>query len=192
MGISHAFFGFGALVCPLVATQFAQDNLQYWNYFYLCTMGLAVLSAVTVGAVYRFRREEDIFRSAGYVGFGSAISETAQVESATQSSKTSIDDPMEPPTLDVDPPSALTTSKYKRTFTTPLVYMAALYNWIYVGIEIAIGGWVVTYIIKVRGGNSHSGYVSSGYFGKLALGRLAQIWMSKCVSRTPCDSFPDC
>lgn len=64
-------------------------------------------------------------------------------------------------------------------------------------------GWIVTYIIDERGGNSSSGYISSGYWGGgtvhrnsryivslttrlagLTLGRIALIWFSNRVSST--------
>lgn len=31
--------------------------------------------------------------------------------------------------------------------------------------KVTIGGWIVTYIINVRGGGPSSGYVSAGFFG---------------------------
>ena len=40
MSILHAVYGVGALVCPLVATQFA--TLEHWSYQYLTSLGLAL------------------------------------------------------------------------------------------------------------------------------------------------------
>lgn len=40
MSILHAVYGVGALVCPLVATQFA--TLEHWSYQYLTSLGLAI------------------------------------------------------------------------------------------------------------------------------------------------------
>lgn len=68
---------------------------------------------------------------------------------------------------------------------------------VYVGVEVTIGGasvlgvqsiqtqlllgWIVTYIIDVRGGGASSGYISSGFFGGLTLGRIALVWINKRV-----------
>jgi hypothetical protein len=41
LSILHAVYGIGALVCPLVATQFAQ--IPRWHFHYLCSLGLAVM-----------------------------------------------------------------------------------------------------------------------------------------------------
>jgi len=42
-------------------------------------------------------------------------------------------------------------------------------------------GWIVTYIIDERGGGAASGYVSSGFFGGLALGRVVLLWLNALV-----------
>ena len=76
-------------------------------------------------------------------------------------------------------------NKYRQIFRLKEVHLLALFILIYVGVEVTLGGeyvcswpervynrswfmctgWTVTYIIKVRGGGSSSGYVSSGFFG---------------------------
>ena len=43
------------------------------------------------------------------------------------------------------------------------------------------GGWIVTYIIDERHGSSNSGYISSGYWGGLTIGRIALLWVNKKV-----------
>lgn len=48
---------------------------------------------------------------------------------------------------------------------TRVVHLLAFFILIYVGVEVTIGGWIVTYIIEVRGGGSSAGYISSGFFG---------------------------
>jgi hypothetical protein len=42
-------------------------------------------------------------------------------------------------------------------------------------------GWIVTFIINERGGGPASGYISSGFFGGLMLGRVALLWVNKKV-----------
>ncbi|KAG2354067.1 hypothetical protein BDR07DRAFT_1430916 [Suillus spraguei] len=39
-------------------------------------------------------------------------------------------------------------------------------------VEVIMGGWMVTYIIDVRGGGPSSGYISSGFWGGLMTGRI--------------------
>ncbi|KIY46714.1 MFS general substrate transporter [Fistulina hepatica ATCC 64428] len=58
------------------------------------------------------------------------------------------------------------------------VHLLAFFILVYVGVE---AGWIVTFIIKVRGGGASSGYISSGFFGGLMLGRVALLWVNKTV-----------
>lgn len=44
-----------------------------------------------------------------------------------------------------------------------------------------MGGWIVTYIINVRGGGPSSGYISSGFFGGLTLGRVGLLWVNRLI-----------
>ncbi|KAK0482205.1 MFS general substrate transporter [Armillaria novae-zelandiae] len=52
---------------------------------------------------------------------------------------------------------------------------------VYVGVEVTIGGWSVTYVINLRNGGKNSGYISSGFFGGLTLGRVGLLWVNKKV-----------
>jgi len=50
-------------------------------------------------------------------------------------------------------------------------------------VEVTLGGWIVTYVIEVRGGGPSSGYISSGFFGGLTFGRVALLWVNSKVVR---------
>ncbi|KAG2050035.1 MFS general substrate transporter [Suillus hirtellus] len=75
------------------------------------------------------------------------------------------------------------------------VHLLAAFTLLYVGVEVTLGGWIVTYILDVRGGGPSSGYVSSGFFGGmqqralvdfdlssyplgLMIGRVALLWLN--------------
>jgi fucose permease len=53
----------------------------------------------------------------------------------------------------------------KEILSNKAVHFLALFILIYVGVEVTIGGWIVTYIIEERGGGPSAGYISSGFFG---------------------------
>ncbi len=61
------------------------------------------------------------------------------------------------------------------------MHALALFSLIYVGTEVTIGGWSVTYVQEKRNGNSNAGYISSGFFAGLMLGRLLLMWLNKKV-----------
>ncbi|GJJ15712.1 hypothetical protein Clacol_009990 [Clathrus columnatus] len=61
------------------------------------------------------------------------------------------------------------------------VHTMAVYLLVYVGVEVTLGGWIVTYIIDKRGGNHNSGYISSGFFGGLTLGRMVLHFVTRFI-----------
>ncbi|KAG1748273.1 MFS general substrate transporter [Suillus paluster] len=72
-------------------------------------------------------------------------------------------------------------SQFKQILGLREVHLLAFFILVYVGVEVTVGGWMVTYIIDVRGGGPSSGYISSGFFGGLMLGRVGLLWVNKKV-----------
>ncbi|KAF8877279.1 MFS general substrate transporter [Infundibulicybe gibba] len=70
-------------------------------------------------------------------------------------------------------------TKFRQIMSLKSVHFLAFFILVYVGIEVTIGGWIVTFLIDVRGGGSSAGYVSSGFFGGLMVGRIALLWLNK-------------
>ncbi|KAF7977329.1 hypothetical protein HWV62_4107 [Athelia sp. TMB] len=74
-----------------------------------------------------------------------------------------------------------THSKIRQVLSLKAVHLLACFIFAYVGVEVTIGGWIVTFIIDVRGGGASSGYISAGFFGGLMVGRVALLWVNKKV-----------
>ncbi|KAK7039471.1 MFS domain-containing protein, partial [Favolaschia claudopus] len=72
-------------------------------------------------------------------------------------------------------------SNFRQILSLKSVHVMALFILVYVGVEVTIGGWITTYIIDVRGGGPSAGYISSGFFGGLMVGRVALLWLNKLV-----------
>jgi len=70
-------------------------------------------------------------------------------------------------------------SKFAEMMKSKAVQLMAFFILVYVGGEVTIGGWIVTFISEKRGGGGNAGYVSSGFFGGLTLGRLFLIWVNQ-------------
>ncbi|ETW81878.1 hypothetical protein HETIRDRAFT_417929 [Heterobasidion irregulare TC 32-1] len=136
--------GAGALVAPLASTQFAQ--LEHWSFQYLISLSLCLLNTVLLIAVFRFKSQDECFKS-----IGEAVGEHGTSKDNT----------------------------YKQIFKQKAVHLLSLFILAYVGVEVTIGGWIVTYIIRFRDGGPSSGYISSGFFGGLALGRIALLWVNQ-------------
>ncbi|KAA1472114.1 MFS general substrate transporter [Dentipellis sp. KUC8613] len=72
-------------------------------------------------------------------------------------------------------------SKYRQIFRLKELHLLAFFIFVYVGVEVTLGGWIVTYVRQVRGGGASSGYISAGFFGGLMVGRVALLWVNKAV-----------
>ncbi|KZT69016.1 MFS general substrate transporter [Daedalea quercina L-15889] len=76
-------------------------------------------------------------------------------------------------------------------FVSPLVatHFATVQHWSFhyiIAASIAASnihecqiGWIVTFVEDKRGGNATAGYISSGFFGGLMLGRLVLLWFNR-------------
>nr|GAT48810.1 predicted protein [Mycena chlorophos] len=67
----------------------------------------------------------------------------------------------------------------RQILSTKAAHMLALFLFVYVGTEVSIGGWIVSFLISRRSGSAATGYVSSGFFGGLTLGRVILIPINK-------------
>jgi hypothetical protein len=137
--------------------------------------------------VFRGKREERLFEEQGYepderdegTSGKYILAEQEEIED-NESQRHSILTPISQSKS--NPSSSESSAKLRRILNTPFVHVVALFTWIYVGIEVTIGGWAVTYLVQVRGAGENAGYASSGFFGGLMIGRVVQIWVSTWLS----------
>ncbi|KAF8306102.1 MFS general substrate transporter [Clavulina sp. PMI_390] len=74
---------------------------------------------------------------------------------------------------------AASTPLLRQVMGLKIVHIMALFVLLYSGTEVTIGGWMVTFVQRLRHGGSSAGYVSSGFFGGLTVGRVALIWVNR-------------
>jgi MFS family permease len=67
MSIAHAVYGLGALVSPIIATQFAKPDIKDWHFHYLCSVGLMSLNTLLLAYTYRGLHESELFAGQHYV-----------------------------------------------------------------------------------------------------------------------------
>ncbi|KAF8234569.1 MFS general substrate transporter [Tricholoma matsutake] len=72
-------------------------------------------------------------------------------------------------------------STFRQILSQKTVHLLAFFSFVYVGVEVTLGGWSVTYVIDVRGGGPSSGYISTGFFSGLSFGRVGLLWVNKKV-----------
>ncbi|KAF2181802.1 MFS general substrate transporter [Zopfia rhizophila CBS 207.26] len=65
-------------------------------------------------------------------------------------------------------------SRLQESLSSRVTWVAALFLLGYVGAEVAIGGWIVIFMLRERGGEEFaSGMVSTGFWTGIAIGRFA-------------------
>ncbi|KAG8752025.1 hypothetical protein FRC14_007433 [Serendipita sp. 396] len=177
MGLLHAIYGLGAFSSPLVSTQFAQ--LERWSFHFLSTLGIAVINTVLLVLTVRNRSLEAVLRS---IGSPPALDAHAHSSIELANRATEVDTEGTATAEQTPPPTGVAQkSSMSQILGNMTVQLMALFILVYVGVEVTIGGWIVTFIIHVRGGGPSSGYVSSGFFGGLTVGRVALLWVNKKV-----------
>lgn len=66
-----------------------------------------------------------------------------------------------------------TTGNLKPAAKSPITWLLSLFILLYQGAEVAMAGWIVTFLLDYRHGNpSTMGYVALGFWGGLTIGRL--------------------
>ena len=80
-------------------------------------------------------------------------------------------------------PQAVSSNKYKQMLGIKELHLLSIFALIYVGTEVTIGGWSVTYVQDKRHGGANAGYISSGFFAGLMLGRILLMWVNRKVRR---------
>ncbi|KIM30930.1 hypothetical protein M408DRAFT_21744 [Serendipita vermifera MAFF 305830] len=172
MGVLHAVYGLGAFAAPLSATQFAQ--IPKWSFHFLMSLGIALLNTLLLFVTVKGHSLEAILK-----GVGSSPPETRTADMELSNTRP-VDGNSSSETGEVAPapPSKSSMNQILRNVTVQLM---AVFIFVYVGVEVTIGGWIVTFIISERGGGPSSGYISSGFFGGLMVGRVALLWLNKKV-----------
>lgn len=190
MGLAHASYGVGALIAPLISTQFANIyteshaasgiNTGKWALYYTILLFVALSDMASVAYLLRGKGYEEVL---GEMGVPNHDQEELELTRATTPAQTR---PAEDAMSGDEGGESETASRRARdagSFATVLkqvhVHILAAFVFIYVGLEVTIGGWIVTFMINERGGGASAGYVSSGFFAGLALGRVALLWVNK-------------
>ncbi|KAM0750462.1 MFS general substrate transporter [Meredithblackwellia eburnea MCA 4105] len=149
LGILHCSYGTGALLAPLAATAFVTHGIQF-SYFYGVSTGILFLNFFLILYVFRinYRAPESI--------------SSDPIELSTNGNA---------PEVELQPQGKK--SLLAETMSNRSTLVFATFAFIYVGAEVSMGGWIVTFVLHERNGGSSAGYVATGFWAGIALGRIA-------------------
>jgi fucose permease len=146
LGVAHGSYGIGGTIAPLIATALASHGV-HWTYFYFISLALATFNLFYSG--WAFHGDEKELP----VQLLTALQRTASRQDEAQ--------------------VAAKRSILKKAIKSQVTLLGALFIFAYQGAEVSISGWIVSYLINYRDGDpAHVGYVSSGFWAGITLGRF--------------------
>lgn len=202
-GLLHASYGLGALVCPLAATAFASSGIQF-SFFYSISLGLSLINVAILLNAFRFKYRIPMVESTAAATDAEANSSGDEMElqelgeggeeKDTASSTNGNSQSNGISKARASPARAIKKRKNSlhATLTNRTVLVMAVFIFVYVGSEVSMGGWIVTFLQQNRGGGPRSvmggrttrssyaltwkafnsaGYVASGFWAGLTVSR---------------------
>ncbi|OJD34448.1 major facilitator superfamily [Diplodia corticola] len=154
LGLLHGLYGVGAVLSPLIATSLiTKAGWGWWSFYYLM-VGAATLELTTSVAA---------FWGATSLHFkATTAARPPSNDNNGSSNSTTKDD------------SNSSGSLLKEALRSRVSWVAAIFLLGYVGVEVALGGWIVVFMTRQRdGGDFESGMVATGFWIGITAGRVA-------------------
>ncbi|KAI0639172.1 major facilitator superfamily domain-containing protein [Trametes polyzona] len=181
LGFLYGFTSVGSFVAPLVCQSIVATGIR-WANFYFGSLVLSALNACFV--VYAFRPTVDELKGDADLAW-ELYKSTATARSDATSSVAAM--------TSVSPATSTAPILRKKDVLGPRCYMAAVKNlqtWasaafacIYSGSESATQGFIVVYLLNTRHANPNTvGYVTSGFWGGMAVSRFAWGYLGRIIS----------
>lgn len=142
LGSFHGSYGIGGTIAPLIATALVTHG-RVWSTFYFVSLSVTLLNLVLA-----------------FITFRTYELDTPQVNLLTA-------------TASNPNPTTSRTQNLKAAFRNKTTILGALFIFAYQGAEVSISGWVISFLISYRHSSpAHVGYVTSGFWGGITLGRF--------------------
>ncbi|KAF8610804.1 MFS general substrate transporter [Ceratobasidium sp. AG-I] len=170
-GWLHGFYGIGAFASPLVGQTLLARGWE-WPRFFIISVCLSCINSV--GTAYTFHTTKEEFQQEKAKALELAREEHDAFELENRAATHAQEHPEEAvPRRRSRSRSAGAKSAMRMTLTQPVVWIFAIFLCTYTGSETTNGGWIVSFLLKERNANPNTvGYVASGFWGGLALGRI--------------------
>ncbi|THC89591.1 hypothetical protein EYZ11_010955 [Aspergillus tanneri] len=135
MGLLQAFYGLGATLSPIIATQMMKSGLR-WNYFYYTILGGSVLELMASVAMF-WHENAASFR----------------INNSRSSNSNG-------------------GNRTKEAMKSHITWLMAIWLFVYMGVDLSVGGWIVDFMIQVHGGAPYeSGLIPTGFWAGVTIGR---------------------
>ncbi|KAJ5634247.1 hypothetical protein N7528_002089 [Penicillium herquei] len=155
LGLLHGSYGMGATIMPALSSALFDKHHWKWYMIYYILIGLAASDLIISVTIFRSHDAKRYYTA-----------HELELETLPHHSvRSSVD------SCHVEAPK-------KRSVTlqcakNKVVILVSCYLLAYVGSEVALGGWLVTFMEKVRHANSYdAGMTSTGFWAGITVGRM--------------------
>lgn len=153
LGAAHGAYGIGGTIAPIIATAMVSNGIL-WSRFFLLTIALRVACFCFAGWAFKDYEKEGIN---GYTNSLDPNSSSTTTRTQTQQNNSS------------NSKLAL----LRRALSNRTTLTGALFIFSYQGAEVSVSGWFISFLIDYRAGKpSQVGYVTSGFWAGITLGRF--------------------
>ncbi|KXJ88611.1 major facilitator superfamily domain-containing protein [Microdochium bolleyi] len=146
-GLLHSCYSVGALFSPFVATSLIVKAGLPWYTFYYIMVGLSVVEWFGLSAAY-WSKTGEVYRR-----------EHPRDSTAEDASGSG---------------TAAPGSRTREALKSKVTWLVTVYLFTYMAIEVSLGGWVVTFMLRVREASPYdAGLSGTGFWLGMAVGRAA-------------------
>ncbi|OJA12741.1 hypothetical protein AZE42_10725 [Rhizopogon vesiculosus] len=182
LGVSYGWMCIGAFSAPLVCQTLLAKGIP-WRHFYLGSLVLSVIALILI--IFNFRPTRNEFQKDRKAALD-AIQFTSGALSSGTDTMVALQSSQQEKIIDVsvsrlDAPSPPNT--LYRALSMPYQWAFIAFVFIYGGSETVFSGYIVDYLLAERNFDSNTvGYVSSGFWGGMGIGRI--LWGYYCADLT--------
>ncbi|KAH7340996.1 major facilitator superfamily domain-containing protein [Rhizoctonia solani] len=176
LGWLHGFYGVGAFASPLVGQTLLARGWQ-WPRFFIISVCLGCINTILILYTFHTTQQEFQEEKAKAIELLRQEHEAIELEARTNDGEATI--ASRTTRRRSRSRSAGERSAMRMTLASPVVWVFAIFLCTYTGSETTTGGWIVSFLLKERNADPDTvGYVASGFWGGLAVGRLLLGQMS--------------
>jgi len=157
VGTFQGIYGIGGICGPLIATALLSKGIT-WSRFYAILLTFAALNfAVAPWSFWKYESESDLVgltpaTTANEQDLENVPSEHGHEHQGTAQQKW---------------------RSFKTLLSDKTTVLGALFIFAYQGSEVAISGWVISFLVQFRHGDpSKVGFVTAGFWGGITLGKV--------------------
>jgi fucose permease len=147
LGALHGSYGIGGTIGPLIATSMVSHGAR-WSLYYIIPLSVVLTNLVFAGWSF-WNYEKDVSPQPLNV-----LERTSSRLAASENGVSKV-------------------ALLKKAFGNRIALLGALFIFAYQGAEVSISGWVISFLIKYRGGDpSRVGYTTTGFWAGIFLSRF--------------------